>query len=43
MTQTKNTKAVEIEIKLYINKRLHEMKLITEEMYTRVAEAILRG
>ena len=44
MTQMlKNTKELEVEIKLHINKRLYELGLITEEMYTRAKEIILKG
>ena len=41
----KNTKAfkeLEIEIKLHINKRLYAIGLITEEMYRRAKEIILK-
>jgi uncharacterized protein YqgQ len=41
--QYNNTKELEIEIKLHINKRLYEKGLITEEMYTRAKEIILKG
>ena len=36
-------KALEVEIKLHINKRLYEVGLITEEMYSRAKEVILKG
>jgi len=39
----KNTKEFEIEVKLHINKRLYEMGLITEEMYIRAKEFILKN
>ena len=39
----KNTKELEIEIKLHINKRLYEIGLITEEMYNRAKELILKS
>jgi hypothetical protein len=43
MTQIlKNIKEFEVEIKLHINKRLYELGLITEEMYTRAKEFILK-
>ena len=37
------TRELEVEIKLHINKSLYEMGLITEKMYTRAKEIILKG
>ena len=34
---------LEIEIKLHINRRLYEKGCITEEMYTKAKEMILKG
>ena len=39
----KDTKEIEMELKLHINKRLYEKGLITEEMYIKAKKIILTG
>ena len=39
----KNTGEFEVEIKLYINRRLYETGTITGEMYIRAKEVIMKG